>query len=258
MNGQIIIKNKEHESSKGHDSSDSEMSESGDEIKVQSSRRPEDNSRSSLTTPSPELQDGEEPRLEALRLEELRSKPRRDSRVLVSKSGASLNGSRSGDTGSAVRRRTSLRQQQTSPLQGYWKVTASDNWDAFLKEAGVGAVMRKISRELTTYEKIDFDGVKWKVVMLSALKNFETTFSLNEEFEEDNFDGKKVKAIAYLDKQGDVLTIKQTALEPDGLELTIVREMAPDDHMMATVTITSESSFGVMAKRYFERVVEEG
>ena len=54
-------------------------------------------------------------------------------------------------------------------------------------------MMRKLFADLTQYERITCTGDQFTIRILSAFKNFESTFCLDEEFEEENFDGKRVK-----------------------------------------------------------------
>ena len=53
--------------------------------------------------------------------------------------------------------------------------------------------MRRLIVDMTTYEHISRTGERYTIRMLSILKNFETTFRLDTEFEEENFDGRRVK-----------------------------------------------------------------
>ncbi|KAL8609490.1 hypothetical protein ACOMHN_009392 [Nucella lapillus] len=145
-------------------------------------------------------------------------------------------------------------QSKDSPLLGYWKLEANENWDTFLKEAGVGVLLRKIGCEITTFEDISTTGDQWHIRILSSLRNFEHCFRLDEEFEEENFDGYRVKAIAWLEEDGRKLTMEQTALESEGLELHIVRELMSDDTLLLTVTSLKS---GITAKRHFVRMPQD-
>ena len=84
----------------------------------------------------------------------------------------------------------------TATLIGDWKLMSSENFDELMKEMGVGFVMRKLGQ--TTKPNIKFvqNGDEWTFTTTSAVKTTVVKFKLNEEFDEETADGRKVKVHA--------------------------------------------------------------
>lgn len=83
----------------------------------------------------------------------------------------------------------------TATLIGDWKLTSSENFDELMKEMGVGFVMRKLG--MTTKPNVKFvqNGDEWTFTTTSAVKTTQIKFKLNEEFDEETADGRKVKVL---------------------------------------------------------------
>ena len=83
----------------------------------------------------------------------------------------------------------------TATLIGDWKLMSSENFDELMKEMGVGFVMRKLA--MTTKPNIKFvqNGDEWTFTTTSAVKTTQIKFKLNEEFDEETADGRKVKVL---------------------------------------------------------------
>ena len=58
---------------------------------------------------------------------------------------------------------------------------------------GIGFFLRLVGNRITTYEEWTRDGDQWSVHLTSTFKNKRITFKLNEEFDEETLDGRKVK-----------------------------------------------------------------
>ncbi|CAL8290950.1 unnamed protein product [Merluccius merluccius] len=78
---------------------------------------------------------------------------------------------------------------------GTWKMTVSDNFDAYMRAIGVGLATRKMGNVVkpTFIISVDDDGVTMKT--LSHFKNSQITFRLGEEFEEKTADNRLTKTI---------------------------------------------------------------
>ncbi|XP_025092024.1 fatty acid-binding protein, brain-like isoform X2 [Pomacea canaliculata] len=112
----------------------------------------------------------------------------------------------------------------TSPLIGYWKLESNgNNWDEYLKTAGVGIVLRKVGNTITSYEEISVDGDEWTIAITSSFKNSLLKFKLDQEFPEETMDGRKVSSVMTLD--GDKLVHKQRALKNGEIDSLIIREV---------------------------------
>lgn len=89
-------------------------------------------------------------------------------------------------------------------------------------------ITRKVGNSMTpVVELTKSDDGKYVLSSNSALKNTSITFKLNEEFNEETADGRKVKSIITQD--GNKLLHTQKS---DKLETTIVREFEPEQIKM--------------------------
>lgn len=76
---------------------------------------------------------------------------------------------------------------------GKWNVESSDNFDEYLKEVGIGLIMRKMACALKPVLDITVSGDYWKITSTSTFKTFSVEFKLNEEFDETTADGRTMK-----------------------------------------------------------------
>lgn len=91
-------------------------------------------------------------------------------------------------------------------------------------------ITRKVGNSITpVVELTKSDDGKYVLSSNSAIKNTSITFKLNEEFDEETADGRKVKSIITQD--GNKLLHTQKS---DKLETTIVREFEPEQIKMVT------------------------
>ena len=76
---------------------------------------------------------------------------------------------------------------------GDWKLLSSENFEELMKEMGVGIIYRKLA--MTTKPNIKFEksGDEWTFTTASAVKTTQIKYKLNEEFDEETADGRKVK-----------------------------------------------------------------
>lgn len=79
-------------------------------------------------------------------------------------------------------------------FDGKYKLKSSENFDAFLKEIGIGLVTRKLANTASPTLEITTDADGYTTIKAVApFKTQTTKFKLGEEFEEERMDGKKVK-----------------------------------------------------------------
>ena len=108
---------------------------------------------------------------------------------------------------------------------GKYKLASSDNFDAFLKEIGIGLVTRKMANAASPSLEIsqEEDGH----IVLKAIAPFRTQttcFKPGLEFDEERMDGKKVKSIVTIDGN------TYTQIQRDGdLEIKYIREFVGDE-----------------------------
>jgi len=104
---------------------------------------------------------------------------------------------------------------------GKYELVSSENFDEYLKAAGVGLVQRTAASKVKPVVEISEAGGKYSLKTLTALKNTEIVFTLGEEFDE---------------KTADDRTCKSTVTK-DGNKLIHVQKIGDE-----TATITREFS----------------
>ena len=84
-------------------------------------------------------------------------------------------------------------------MLGEWKLETSENFDELMKELGVGFILRKLGA--TTKPNVKFEknasSGEWTFSTISAIKTIVIKFKLDEEFDEETADGRKVKVIIF-------------------------------------------------------------
>ncbi|XP_062387486.1 fatty acid-binding protein, adipocyte-like [Sardina pilchardus] len=128
-------------------------------------------------------------------------------------------------------------------FMGTWKLTASDNFDEYMKAIGVGFATRQMGNLVkpNLLFSVDDQGV----ISMKAQSTFKTTevkFKLDEEFDETTADDRKTKTMITLDNGK--LVQKQTW---DGKETTIERDIQ-DGKLIAKCTMND-----VVSVRTYER-----
>ncbi|XP_025423288.1 fatty acid-binding protein, muscle isoform X1 [Sipha flava] len=109
-----------------------------------------------------------------------------------------------------------------------YKLETSDKFDDYMKALGVGMLTRKMGNTVSpVVELTKTDDGKYSLSSNSAFKNTSIKFNLNEEFDEETPDGRKVKST--ITQEGNKLIHVQ---KNDKLSTTIVREFQPDELKM--------------------------
>ncbi|OAA71261.1 cellular retinoic acid binding protein [Cordyceps fumosorosea ARSEF 2679] len=117
-------------------------------------------------------------------------------------------------------------------ITGRYRLSKTENFDAFLAEIGLGYIKRKLAQSTSPEINITRAGERWTMVTSSALSTSEVTFALDEEFPEDRQDGVSVTSCVSAD--GNVWT--QTQKPGNGKDVTIVREFGETElRVMSTV-----------------------
>jgi hypothetical protein len=80
----------------------------------------------------------------------------------------------------------SLIIKMSSQLVGTWDFESSENWEEFMKEMGVGFLLRKAAAAIKPTVHIANNGTHWSLKLNSTLKNVETEADENVEFKESN------------------------------------------------------------------------
>ncbi|KAM0739705.1 hypothetical protein ACQRIT_004889 [Beauveria bassiana] len=130
---------------------------------------------------------------------------------------------------------------------GKYRLSKTENFDAFLAEIGLGYIKRKLAQSTSPEITISRDGDRWTMVTSSALSTSQVSFVLGEDFAEDRQDGVSVTSrVTADDNRSNTWT--QTQKPGDGKDVTIVREFG-DKELKVTSTVN-----GVTAHRVYERV----
>ncbi|TMW50136.1 hypothetical protein DOY81_004761 [Sarcophaga bullata] len=119
-----------------------------------------------------------------------------------------------------------------------YKLDKSENFDEYMKELGVGMVLRKMGNSVTPTVELKKDGDVYTFTTSSTFKTSSITFKLGEEFDEETLDGRKVKSVCTMD--GNKLVQEQKGDKPS----TIVREFT-DSELITTLTIGDVKSVRV-------------
>lgn len=118
-------------------------------------------------------------------------------------------------------------------LIGDWKLVNSENFEELMKELGVGLVMRKLGSTTKPNVKFSKNGDEWTFTTTSTLKTHTIKFKLNEQFDEETLDGRKVKTIMSLD--GNKLV--QTQRDKDNNITCVITREITDNGELKTVRI---------------------
>ena len=74
-----------------------------------------------------------------------------------------------------------------SQLVGVWDLVSSENWDEYLKEIGVGMVMRKTAGSIRPTVTLENFGDQWNMKVRFSLKSAELSYwTVGVQFEESN------------------------------------------------------------------------
>ena len=128
-------------------------------------------------------------------------------------------------------------------ITGRFEMISSENYGEFLKAVGVGMIQRNLAEKGKPTVDISESGGRYTMKVLTALKNTEASFALDEEFDDETADGRKARS----------------TVTKDGNKLIHVQKVGSDQ-----ATTTSEfsdtelkqtySSKGVTATRVFARL----
>ncbi|OTF74944.1 Group 13 mite allergen-like protein (Lipocalin), partial [Euroglyphus maynei] len=123
-------------------------------------------------------------------------------------------------------------------FEGKYQLESSENFDEFLKELGVGFILRNLAKTTTPTIEVVKDGDYWVIKTHTALKTTGIRFKLGEEFDETRIDGKTVKTNVVM--EGDN-TMVQT--QKGDKEVKIIREFS--ETQLKTVCFLIEKFFNL-------------
>jgi fatty acid-binding protein 3, muscle and heart len=129
---------------------------------------------------------------------------------------------------------------------GDWKLESSENFDNFMKELGVGLVLRKMASATKPNVKITINGNEWTLQTISTLKSTNITFKLNEIFPEETADGRHVKTIFTLEGNGKLIQTQRD--NQNKVVCVIVREVTYNNKLKTTARAGSVESVRIYSR----------
>lgn len=134
-----------------------------------------------------------------------------------------------------------------SKFEGKWKVYKSENFEDFLQEVGVNALLRKVASKASPEMEIAVSNDKIKVTMKTGFFTSVDDFSLDEEYMKE-MQGVWMKATGSYHEAK--LVMKQAPIDPKATvkPQTIHRERVGDE-LVITIFVNN-----VVCKRYFKRI----
>ncbi|XP_050499483.1 fatty acid-binding protein, adipocyte isoform X2 [Diabrotica virgifera virgifera] len=109
-----------------------------------------------------------------------------------------------------------------------YKLYQSENFDAFLKELGVGLVTRKMGATVSPVVDLQKEGDEYILSSISTFKNVILKFKPGVEFDQETPDGRKVKSTITIDGN----TLHEVQKNPSGTETVIDRTFSADEIKM--------------------------
>lgn len=109
-------------------------------------------------------------------------------------------------------------------IVGEWKLSKSENFDEFMKELGVGMIMRKIGNTTKPTVKITLNDDVWTLETHTTLKTTVLKFKLNEPFDEETIDGRKVNSVVSLE-DGNKLVHTQRDRDNNNVVTVLTRQL---------------------------------
>jgi len=136
-----------------------------------------------------------------------------------------------------------------SLLPGKYTLHSSDNFEEYLKAAGVSFLFRKIITAAKPITEIKCDGVEWSLKTTVPFKTVEIKFKSGEEFVSDHVDGsgRKCKSTIFIEENRFVHLIQDLHTQEF---LEDIRDFTEDE---MTITLKAKDTTCV---RVYKRVQE--
>ncbi|PAV62883.1 hypothetical protein WR25_23779 [Diploscapter pachys] len=85
-----------------------------------------------------------------------------------------------------------------SAIVGKWNFESSENFDAYMKEAGVGMMTRTVAAKLKPTLEFVVEGDNWTMTSVSTFKTHASKFTIGLEQDDKTADGRDVKSLYTL------------------------------------------------------------
>ncbi|KJH53763.1 lipocalin / cytosolic fatty-acid binding protein [Dictyocaulus viviparus] len=132
-------------------------------------------------------------------------------------------------------------------ILGKWSFVSSENFEAYMKEAGVGLLTRKVAANIKPNLEFVREGDHIKMTSVSTFKTYVTKFKIGETFDEKTGDGREVTQTYTIENDRLVLMEKG---KNGGAESRIERYIED-----GKLNIVCECN-GVKCTRIYERMKE--
>jgi len=129
-------------------------------------------------------------------------------------------------------------------LKGSWDYVDGENFDEYMKEIGVGMMMRMAAKGIKPRLIISEAGDKWSVRSESTIKTTTYDFTPGVEFDETTADGREVKSTINFEGNKWV----HTGIDKHGKKSVVTRHV--DDKGQQMIDMESGS---VKARRWYKR-----
>uniref|UniRef100_A0A0N4Z5C9 Lipocln_cytosolic_FA-bd_dom domain-containing protein n=1 Tax=Parastrongyloides trichosuri TaxID=131310 RepID=A0A0N4Z5C9_PARTI len=129
---------------------------------------------------------------------------------------------------------------------GVWGNAIVENFDAYLKEVGVGFFLRTLAKTVRDRTTITVNGDKVTLLSESTFKNFSVTWTLNKEEIQETLDGRKFLTTVTV-KDGKLIEVQKPIKE--GSKGSVITRYIKDDKLIVELDCN-----GVVAKHTYTRL----
>ncbi|GMT00161.1 hypothetical protein PENTCL1PPCAC_22335, partial [Pristionchus entomophagus] len=116
-------------------------------------------------------------------------------------------------------------------IVGRWDSVTSENFEEYMKECGVGLIVRKAAANIKVTLDIKQVGNKWVCAQESTFKNTSLEFELDKEFEETTPDGRKYMTLITVTPDNKMVQ-RQKKIKDSDKDSTITRYLDGDDTLV--------------------------
>jgi len=134
----------------------------------------------------------------------------------------------------------------TETMIGKWKMDSSENFDEYLKALDVNVMLRKMASTATPTMEVSEEAGTFQLKTATTFKTTTITFKLNEPFDEETADGRKVKST--MTWEAGTLVHDQKGDPEKGQKDTVIRRTFDGDTMSLKCTVGD-----IIATRIYKR-----
>ncbi|KAE9415983.1 hypothetical protein Angca_007602 [Angiostrongylus cantonensis] len=136
---------------------------------------------------------------------------------------------------------------------GKWSFLSSENFEAYLKEVGVGMLTRKLASALKPTLEFAREGDQLRMTSTSTFKTYVLKFKIGETSDEKTMDGRDVSQLYKI--ENDRLVLHEES-KGGGTDSRTERYIQDGQLRIVCVNLQDCECNGVMSKRVYERMKE--